>query len=102
MDGKNNRKIFNKNMDSGVFKNFAKIKKGCFKMTIEVYENAKKLREEMDRLNAIKNSLSKHDAVLSILNGYDVPIRVNDDIHNSLMTTINLMIGSLEGQFENL
>ena len=71
-------------------------------MTIEVYENAKKIREEIGRLNAIKNSFANHDAVLRISNGYDVPIRVNDDIHDSLMTTINLMIGSLEGQFENL
>ena len=71
-------------------------------MTIEVYENAKKLREEIGRLNAIKKSLSNHDAVLRISNGYDVTIRVNEDIHKSLMTTINLMIGFLEGQFENL
>ena len=71
-------------------------------MTIEVFGKAKKLREEIGRLNAIKKSLSEHDAVLRISNGYDVPIRVNDNIHNSLMTAINLMIDSLEEQFENL
>lgn len=71
-------------------------------MTIEVYENAKKIREEIGRLNAIKKSFANHDAMLRISNGYDVPIRVNDDIHNSLMMAINLMINSLEIEFEQL
>ena len=102
MDGKNNHKIFNKNMDSGVFKNSAKIKKGCLKMTIEVYENAKKLREEIGRLNAIKKSLSEHDAELNIFQGYTVSIKRNSALHEGVMMMLQTMINSLEIEFEQL
>ena len=71
-------------------------------MTIEAFEKAKKLREEIGRLNAIKKSLSEHDAELNIFQGYTVSINRNSSLHEGFMMMLQTMINSLEIEFEQL
>jgi hypothetical protein len=71
-------------------------------MTIENYEEAKKLREEISRLHAIVNSLQEHDAELNIHQGYTVQIKRDSELHRGIMGVLASMIIQLETEFEKL
>ena len=71
-------------------------------MTIENFEKGKKLREEIGRLNSIKNNLSKNDAVLNISNGFMVPVKLGSQIHVEMICMFDTMVKNLENEFKGL
>lgn len=71
-------------------------------MTIENFEKGKKIREEISRLNSIKNNLSKNDAVLNISNGFMVPVNLGSDIHDAMICMFDTMINDMDETFKGL
>lgn len=71
-------------------------------MTVENFEKAKKLREEIGRLNSIKNNLSKNDAVLHINNGFMVPVKFGSQIHVEMIHMFDTMINDMDETFKGL
>ena len=71
-------------------------------MTIESYEKAKKIRDEIGRLHAIVNSLQEHNAELNIYQGYTVQIKLDSELHRGILGVFGSMIISLETEFEKL
>lgn len=71
-------------------------------MTIESYEKAKKLRDEIGRLNSIKNNLAKNDAVLHINNGFMVPVNLGSQIHDAMICMFETMISDMDETFKGL
>lgn len=71
-------------------------------MTIENFEKGKKLREEIGRLNSIKNNLSKNDAVLNISNGFMVPVKLGSQIHDAMICMFDAMINDMDETFNGL
>lgn len=71
-------------------------------MTVENFEKGKKLREEIGRLNSIKNNLLKNDAVLHIDNGFMVPVKLGSQIHAEMIDMFDTMVKNLENEFKGL
>ena len=71
-------------------------------MKLENFEKAKKLRDEIGRLNSIKNNLSKNDAVLHINNGFMVPVNLGGQIHDAMICMFDTMVKNLENEFKGL
>lgn len=71
-------------------------------MTVENFEKGKKLREEIGRLNSIKNNLLKNDAVLHIDNGFMVPVKFGSQIHTEMIHMFDMMISGMETAFKEL
>ena len=71
-------------------------------MTIENFEKGKKLRDEIGRLNSIKNNLSKNDAVLHISNGFMVPVKLGSQIHDAMICMFDTMINDMDETFKGL
>ena len=71
-------------------------------MKLENFEKAKKLRDEIGRLNSIKNNLSKNDAVLHISNGFMVPVNLGSQIHDAMICMFDTMISGMETAFKEL
>ena len=71
-------------------------------MKLENFEKAVKLRDEIGRLNSIKNNLSKNDAVLNISNGFMVPVKLGSQIHVEMIDMFDTMVKNLENEFKGL
>lgn len=71
-------------------------------MTIETFEKAKKLREEIGRLSSIRNALKNKDAELNIVDWTRVTIKSGSNIHEEMVSMFDSMINSMESEFEKL
>lgn len=71
-------------------------------MKLENFEKAKKLRDEIGRLNSIKNNLAKNDAVLHISNGFMVPVNLGSEIHDAMICMFDEMINDMDETFKGL
>ena len=71
-------------------------------MKLENFQKAVKLRDEIGRLNSIKNNLAKNDAVLHISNGFMVPVNLGSQIHDAMICMFDMMINDMDETFKGL